>query len=268
MNNDNPDTEYKNMKTVKRTFHLCLWLTVMGVGLVFSSFMPDNTCIDEVRSIYKNMKMDDLENGSVYINYTQTTHFKKKDPSDPEQSKTTVECIFAKNQVHYKSNEIAIYMDSVDNFTVIPIRKMVFWSNSTMNKGREKRVKDYNLIQDSLFAVSKVIACKQLSETTDGYNKVVTITPEKRAQGLFKYEDVTFYINTKTQQVKKVHITFLPKLDYTGIDIVYNKIELNYQKENMKTPVKRLFVAADNKLKGGYKDYKLIDNRVKDVKTN
>lgn len=250
------------MHPLKKIVRVFLLMAATGIGLSWTSLMPGNACIEEVHTIYKSMKLDDLEKGNVYMNYTQITHFKQKQPSDPEQSKTTVECVIGKHQVHYKSNEISVYTDSVDNFTVIPMRKMVFWSNSALEQGKEKRIKGFNILQDSLFSVCRLISCKQQSNAVEGYNKVVEIAPEERATKVFQYKKVTFYINTETQSIKKVVIDFLPKFDYTSIEIIYNKLELNYQKQNLKTPVKKLFVTADNKLKGGYKDYKLVDNRI------
>ena len=250
------------VKNIRKTIRLCLFVAGVGIGLGFTSFIPGNACIEEVRNIYKNMKLDDLEKGNVYMNYTQITHFKQKQPSDPEQSKTTVECIISKHQVHYKSNEISVYTDSVDNFTVLPIRKTVFWSNSSLEQGKEKRVKGFNLLQDSLFSVCRLISCRQQYNVEEGYNKVVEMEPEPRALKFFQYRKLVFYLNTETQSIKKVYIEFLPKSEYESIELVYNKLELNYQKENLKKPVKTLFVSADNKLKGNYKNYKLIDNRV------
>lgn len=250
------------MRNIKKIVSVCLFVTCMGIGLVFTSFIPGNACIEEVHSIYKKMTLDDLEKGNVYMNYTQITHFKQKQPSDPEQSKTIIECVIGKHQVHYKSNEISVYTDSIDNFTVLPIRKTVFWSSSLMEQGKEKRVKGFNLLQDSLFFVCRLISCRQQYNVEEGYNKVVEMEPEPRALKLFQYRKLVFYLNTETQSIKKVYIEFLPKSDYESIELIYNKLELNYQKENLKKPVKTLFVSADNKLKGSYKDYKLVDNRV------
>lgn len=250
------------MKVFKKIALLIVFTAVVFIGFSFIPPIPDKGCINEVYQIYKNMNPNATSEGNVYMNYTQTTHFKKKAPSDSEQSKTTVECVIGKNQIHYKSNEIAVYIDSVDNFTVVPIRKMVFWSNSTLKKGKQdERIKGIGLLQDSLFAVCHLLSCTTESNIEKGYNKIVAMAPNEKSTDLFPYKKLTFYINTLTQTIKKIDLELLPAYDYTSIELVYNKIELNYQKENLKTPVKQLFFASNNQLKGNYKSYKLVDNR-------
>ena len=237
-----------------------LFVAAAGAGLGFTSFVPGNACIDEVYRIYKTMKPADGSRGNVYMSYTQITHLTQKQSSDPEQSKTTVECIIGKNQVHYKSNEISVYLDSVDNFTVIPIRKVVFWSNSLLERGKQKRIKDFNILQDSLFFACQLLSCKTVS-AAEGYNKVVEMAPEAKALKAFPYKKITFYIHTETQTIKRVFLELLEPREYKSIEIIYHKLELNYKKEDMNVPVKQLLLAKDNKLKGNYVNYKLVDNR-------
>ncbi|MES2286131.1 MAG: hypothetical protein V4547_10615 [Bacteroidota bacterium] len=248
----------------KKIIHLFLLISIPFIWLGWTNNIPEpgNACIEEVYRIYKGMKLEDINKGNVYINYTQITHLKQVNVSDPGLSKTNVEFIVGKNQMHYKSDEISVYMDSVDNFTVVPIRKIVFWSNSLLEKGKKERVNGFNILQDSLFSVCKLINCRQEYNVEEGYNKIVEMAPVERATKLFQYRKVVFYINTETQTIKKIYLEFLPKFEYTGIELIYNKIEKNYLKENLNSPVKKIFVSANNQLKGDYKDYKLVDNRV------
>ncbi len=252
------------MKRLKKILGLLVFVSAPFIWLGWIAHTPvtGNACIEEVHRIYKSMKLEELDNGNVYMNYTQITHFKRKNLADPATSETNVEFIVGKNQIHYKRNEIAVYIDSIDNFTVIPIRKMVFWSNSLLEQGKKERVKGFNILQDSLFSVCNLISCKQQEyNAEEGYDKIIQMAPVERATKVFPYRRVVFYINTKTQSIKKLYLEFLPKFDYTSIELIYHKIELNYLKENLKTPVKKIFVSANNQLKGDYKDYKLVDNR-------
>lgn len=248
----------------KKIIHLFLLISIpcIWLGWIVHTPEPGNSCIEEVYRIYKSMKLEDIDKGNVYINYTQITNFKQVNVSDPGLSKTNVEFIVGKNQMHYKSNEVSVYMDSIDNFTVVPMRKMIFWSSSLLEQGKKERVKGFNILQDSLFSVCKLINCRQEYNVEEGYNKVVEMEPFERAKKVFQYRKIVFYINTETKSIKKIYLEFLPKSDYTSIELIYNKIELNYLKENFNSPVKKIFVSANNKLKGEYKDYKLVDNRV------
>lgn len=249
----------------KKIIHLFLLISIPFMWLGWTNHIPEpgNSCIEEVYRIYKSMKLEDIDKGNVYINYTQITNFKQVNVSDPRLSKTNVEFIVGKNQMHYKSNEVSVYMDSIDNFTVVPMRKIVFWSNSLLEQKKKERVNGFNILQDSLFSVCKLINCRQEYNVEEGYNKVVEMEPFERAKKVFQYRKIVFYINTETKSIKKIYLEFLPKSDYTSIELIYNKIEKNYLKENLNSPVKKIFVSTNNKLKGEYKDYKLVDNRVK-----
>lgn len=252
------------MSFFKKIIHLFLLISIPCIWLGWTDHIPEpgNGCIEEVYRIYKSMKLEDIDKGNVYINYTQITNFKQVNVSDPGLSKTNVEFIVGKNQMHYKSNEVSVYMDSIDNFTVVPMRKIVFWSNSLLEQKKKERVNGFNILQDSLFSVCKLINCRQEYNVEEGYNKVVEMEPFERAKKVFQYRKIIFYINTETKSIKKIYLEFLPKSDYTSIELIYNKIEKNYLKGNLNSPVKKIFVSANNKLKGEYKDYKLVDNRV------
>lgn len=248
----------------KKIFYLFLLVSIPFIwfGWTVQLSAPGNACIEEVHRIYKSMKLEDMDKGNVYLNYTQITHFKQVNASDPAVSKTNVEFIAGKNQMHYKSNEISVYIDSIDNFTVVPLRKMIFWSGSLLEREKKERVNGFNILQDSLFSVCTLINCRQEYNVEEGYNKIVEMAPVERATKVFQYRKVVFYINTETKTIKKIYLEFLPKFEYTGIELIYNKMELNYSKEDLNSPVKKIFVSANNKLKGDYKDYKLVDNRI------
>ena len=253
------------MIQLKKISSLLLLIMLITLSFGWTTLVPayNDACIEEVHRIYKGMKPEETNKGNVYMNYTQITHFKQKAISDPATSKTTVEFIVGGEQIHYKSNEIAVYIDSIDNFTVVPMRKIIFWSNSLLEHKKKERIKDFNILQDSLFAECTLIDCRKEYNVEEGYNKVVEMAPLEKATKIYQYKKLVFYINSETQTIKKIYLEFLPKFDYTSIELIYNKIELNYEKENLKTPVKKIFVSANNKLKADYKDYKLVDNRTK-----
>ncbi len=235
---------------------------------VFLSWSPaaNNDCIKEVQDIYKNMKMDDLDKGNVYMNYTIITHFKPDGDKPRKSAKTDIEFVIGKEQMHYKTPEVIVYIDARDNFTIIPVRKVIYWSNSMLDIEKEKRVKAFTILQDTLFGISKVIDCKTKINTAEGYDKIITMVPMEKWTNVYPYKRYAFYINTKEKAIKKVIIDFLPQYEFTKIELKYNKIELKYTKESLTDPVKNIVLTAGGQLNNTYKNYTLIDNRAKGSK--
>lgn len=235
------------------------------LAFIFLSWSPvaNNDCVKEVQDIYKNMKMDDLDKGNVYMNYTITTHYKPDGDKPRKNGKTDIEFVIGKEQMHYKTPEVIVYIDTKDNFTIIPDRKVIYWSNSMLEIEKEKRIKAFTILQDTLFSISKVIECKTKINTAEGYDKIVTMEPMEKWKKVYPYMRYAFYISTKEKAIKKVIIDFLPQYEFTKIELRYNKIELNYTKVSLMDPVKNIVLTADGKLNSTYKAYTLIDNRAK-----
>jgi hypothetical protein len=236
-----------------------------GQPLVVHSVKPEEICVQEVRDIYKKMNTAKTKDAVVYMNYTLVTKMREKDDNGKDEITSHIEMMMSEEQSRYLSEQVNVYMDTKDNFTVIPIRKMIFWSNSLMDVDKEKRLKNYNLLNDSLFTVCKLIDCKTLAKETGGYNKIITLSPVERARNIFKYEKIIFYINSTKKEIKKISIECLPSLSYKAVELTYNKIDYDY-KIDLSKPVRDLFISKNEQLNKNYIGYKLADNRVSDKK--
>jgi len=219
--------------------------------------------MEEVHRIYKSMKMEDLDKGNVYMNYTIVTHYKPDGKKPRKAATTNVELVIGKTQMHYKTPEALIYVDGKDNFTIMNEQKVIYWSASLLEVEKEKRIQSFTILQDSLFTHSKLIECKTKINSAEGYNKIVVMEPQEKAKSIYPYQHFTFYINTTEKKIKKVVIDFLPKFEFNRIELIYNKIELAYKKEDLSIPVKNKVLTANGKLNDTYKTYTLIDNRAK-----
>jgi hypothetical protein len=105
-----------------------------------------------------------------------------------------------------------------------------------------------------------------LQKHTEGYNKIITLSPMERARAVFKYEKIIFYINTTKKEIKKITIECLPTLAYKALELTYNKIDYDYKATNFSQPVRDLFISKNEQLLKNYSGYKLVDNRVSDNK--
>lgn len=245
-------------------------LTLLVLSLVLFAFQPAEmpACVAEVYHIYQSYKLDEQDKGNVYMHYTIITHYQPEEGVPKESTRSDIEMLVSNRQMHYTSDDICVYTDGEDNFTVIPNRKVIYRANSLYGKDKQKSMSAYTMVQDSLFAVSEVISCKTIDNTKEGYNKVITMKPNKEGQKKYLYKDYTFYIDTDRQTIKKVEINLLPlpELIADRIVIVYNKVQKNYPGEALNKPVKNLFFTSKGVLNQRYSSYQLEDIRGKGKK--
>lgn len=238
-------------------------LVLLCISILFISWMPlsDTGCVAEVQSIYKSMKMDDLDKGNVYMNYSIITHYAVRENKPVKPAKTNVEFVIGKTQMYYKTAEAVVFIDTTDNFTIIPERKVVYWSNSMLEVEKEKRIKSFSILQDSLFQMSELVECKTQVNTAEGFNKVVIMQPMEKAKKVYPYKRFSFYINTEQKKLKKVVVEFPAGFEFTKMELIYNKIETQYTGEELNKTAKSKIVTGGNALNDQYTGYTLIDNR-------
>lgn len=245
-------------------------LLKLGVCLIVALFCFSGTiptdCIKRVHDIYKKMNSGNTENGYVYMNFTMNTKLSETVKTKDQFIQSDIEYIVGKNKMHYLSNDMKVYCDEKDNFTILPSRKLIVWTNSLMESGQGTRMKSYQVLQDSMFLTSRLLSCEVKSDNAKTYDKVIAIEPVNNSKKQYLYNKITFYINTSTNEIKKVVINYPPKSDYSSIEVIYNKVQYNYQSKELALTAKEWLFTSNGNLQDKYKTFKLIDERVKSKK--
>src|SRR5688500_5005120 len=126
------------MKSINIMRALCLALLCVP----FVAFNPgSNDCMDELKSIYKRMNSVSSENTAILLDYTvNTTLSEKAIEKGVKTAPANVKIVISKSYMRCISKEISYYQDAKNAFTVIPSRKLVYWSNSTEGLKKERSV--------------------------------------------------------------------------------------------------------------------------------
>jgi hypothetical protein len=215
--------------------------------------------MNDLRKIYRKMSAGAGDRAVVLLDYTVNTvlsegAIKKGMKTAP----SNVKLLASKDHVRCISKEMSFYQDEKNAFTVIPSRKMIYWSNSTAGaqSGKADRL---SMLQDTLFTLSKVIECRK--EQGSGYDRCIVIQPNAKAQKMFNISRMSFYVSDAKEEIKKVVIIYLEQDPVVRSEIVFNEISTDHKGEDISKPVKGLFIQAKGKLSPEYKSYTLVDNR-------
>jgi hypothetical protein len=243
---------------------LCVVACTAILGWAFCVPGPE-PCLDEVRSLYRKLNSLDAlknpENKMYYLHYSvkAVAHdsMKNKIPD------TEIRMWMNRERMEVQSKEMEVYQDEKNAFVVLPTRKMILRNDPDRRANLVKRRK-LNLLQDTLFALSRIVSCEKLPGTA---LKRLILEVNEEGQRLLKIKRLTFLVDLPAQQIKNI------RLDYTHADSggvtelasVNYKIEemsMDYKNKNLDGNIASHFVGWNDKLLSRYDGFKLVDNRV------
>lgn len=232
--------------------------------LLFSqtSFAGKDDCLQLIKSAYAKMDDSTLATSSKikYMSFSIKTSLHQLPVEKESVSTSEVELIAGKGQSRYISKEVSVYQDHDNAFTVVPTQKKVYWSNSTMNLEKSKRAKTLQLMHDTLLKVCTVKECKKENDAALGYDQYIVLEPNAKAAEYFQMKQIAFYINSNTQELKKMIISYLPDNKIKSVEWTFHKTDNDYAAKDMEVAVKSIFMKGEE-LNAAYKEYQLVDNR-------
>jgi hypothetical protein len=245
--------------------------SLIAIALLFFNVFPNvygednSSCIQSLRDIYKKMNsIPETTDGKTiyYMNFNIKTTLRKQ---SLEPSLSDVELMVGKNQMRYLSREMVIYEDEKNSFTVIPSRETIYWGDSNIGHNKNQREKRMTILQDTLFDLCSLEECRNVNQSKEGYDRIIVLKASSEAQKLFGMNKLTFFVNSITDQIKKISIEYPDNNQVSSVEMTYNSINYNYQKNNFSRPVKSFFMDDKQELLSAYKQYQLIDNRKKQI---
>ena len=209
-----------------------------------------NQCLGKIKTIESPPK-----GKAYYMSYATRTAF--NDPSiKPVTSE--VELIVTHEQSHYRSKEFDYFHDQKDAFTIMPMTRMIFWSDSPALLLKKRDLSPLASFRDQALSRAKLT---QLKNNTGNTNSIlVKIEHDQELQQQVDYQYVVLELDTQRKQVTRTLFKYKEKHDVDKLEIKYNTIDMNYKVSTPKQ-VRNLVVSNDSKLLSKYNHFKLIDNR-------
>ena len=238
-------------------------LTLLCWSIAFCSHAQDNAgCKSELKNVLKALSDVNAEvpKGKLYYLDYEVKATLRGEQNDA--GKERIRALFADNEVMVLSNYMEIYADGQHTFTVLPKQKKVLWSNATKGYGTQFR-QQYGLqIQDSLFAYSTVIKCEM--EEWNGKNlRKVALQCSARGKQALNLEQVTFWHDPKSLELKRVAIDYAKRGNIEQMDVTFKSIEYDYRGELKMVNFAKKYLSGDRLNSGKYNGYELQDLRKK-----
>lgn len=218
--------------------------------------------IELVRSIYSGMNLVPENKQVFYTRFSITTTLRDVPANAPAVSRSDAEMLVSETQSRYISKAVEVYMDNDDAFTVMPVRKTIYRSDSYREKGREKRMEQLPVLHDSLFTRCRVAESRTVNE--GGADRCIILVP-KTGKVLYGISRYIFYINTQSKKLEKVITEYPSDHRFERVEIDYHVFDFNYNMPAMFKPIRPLFVTGKNKLQPAYAGYQLVDSRKKNA---
>ncbi len=247
---------------MNRKNHILLLLCLLFVPGLYAT----EPCMKEVKSCYarlSELSKTPLGKQVYYVSYTVRAVSVDSSASLPV---STVQMWINKNGLMIKSRDMEVYQDEADVFTLLPRQKLILRSQTLPASMARHEAKRFGMIQDTIFAVSKVLSCKQ-----NGALKTIVIEPSARAKERMNLDKLTFVINSAQGRIEKIRLEYttayiqqqankVKVLEYT-----FNDLSFDYQGQKPAAQVKKKFVDHQNRLTAAYTQagFKYMDNRKK-----
>lgn len=245
------------------------FLIIIISSICLSSFIltDDNeSCLKEVKMIFNKMNATVPQQNKVYhFKYELSTTLNNKGKDGKNMTNTSeIEIITSKDQKWFLSKDISVYQDKVNCFTVVHGKKMIYWSDMTKDNPKEDKMARFKKVQDTLLKQSDVVSCSAYDK--EDISKVVVLKPKPKLASYIEVKQVTYYINSAKQEIKKIKVEYPSNKDILSVLFSFKENDFDYQKEKLNTPIKNLFINSKGSLQKVYEGYQLLDIRNKPKK--
>jgi hypothetical protein len=200
------------------------------------------------------------QNGKVnYMKYSvQATLSAGKDEAE-ETNTTHFEAITYNNNARIYSKEMVVLRDSKNTFSILPQKKVIYWTDTFIKENSADAYADLRKMQDSVFKKCDKVEC--VSVTGKAYNKQITVYLNKAMSAYMQMSSVVYCINNQNHTLHEVVVNYIPKMQFKTIKYVFEEQNSDYKQVNMTVPVTTLVFDNGTTLKKQYAAYKLIDSR-------
>ena len=239
---------------------------ILLFAAVLCSFESKEDCFKELYQISKKYnKLPDKN--QIYYYKLKIKNIMRNESY--EDSESEVEIIMDRSTMHFKSDEMEIYIDKEVRITFLPNRKKIAIHNSFDVNNPFKRMKRLLTVRDTILENSVILKCEYInSEKGGNWGKKIKLRLGDdlyypQANAILQYN-----LDLNKDIIRNITIEYPSpyKVRKTSVDVV--NIDFDYQTNELKKPVKSIFINNSNELKEEYKNYEFIDTRNKRIMNN
>lgn len=221
---------------------------------------PTGECMQEVRSIYGRVSTPPGADSTCAFSCRVIAH--AADTATMKTSVADVDYILNERGMWITSDYFSAYRDSFDVFTVIPGTRTIFRSDGRGSFRSEMSGADMGWIRDSILTRSQLLECADESDSTGAAIRRVRLAPDPAVRGRFGIQEMTLLLDLERRQLRMVRMIPTDASLYAKIEWYFSPLKIGLATEEFRRPVAERFIAADGEVRGEWKGYKMVDNRM------
>ncbi|PCH92738.1 MAG: hypothetical protein COB85_07815 [Bacteroidetes bacterium] len=158
------------------------------------------------------------------------------------------------------NKEMEVYQDSLDAFTVLSSKKLIYRQDPQLFSGKDNQQKLFVAFQDSLLELTTVRECREFEKLVSGADILISLELNNKSKAAYKLERLDFYLDRSKRRIKKVITWNLPSDAVNHTIITWLELDYNHKMpDQLKGPVAAIFLDAEGRLQKPYGDFTLID---------
>ncbi|OFX36441.1 MAG: hypothetical protein A2X08_14585 [Bacteroidetes bacterium GWA2_32_17] len=218
--------------------------------------------MQQLKSIFKKLSSDYLPvaNQNIYFKYSVNTELPLVKGKKVPNYLTTVEVIAGAGKSIVKTPLLEIYNNGNYTVSIVTIEKSIQIALNIKSKSSAKHPEQLKLLEDTLFSMSKI----EKNELIKGKNFVVRLIRLRlNTDGakLFGIATVDFYVDEKSQEVRRMKIYYYNNEYYRSAEYTFIKRTQDYKTDILNKDFASFFLNSKGQLIETYKDYELNDYR-------
>ncbi|WP_156027026.1 hypothetical protein [Sporocytophaga myxococcoides] len=240
--------------------YVCLCI---GSMILLMSAIATDPCIALLEHVFDKMNTKTLpETKKVYLfEYNVKTVLKDKSYHNGVIS-SDIRLVAGTNYTEVISKDMEVYQDEVQCYSVIPSRKVIYLSDSQLNKKPSAEdQQNFAGLQKIILEKAKVKECKDVEDKEHRFDKEIHLELDPRISKELNMNRVDFLVDSKNEKVYQTNIFYPSNHKFQSVLLTYRNIDFNHKGQASVKPFKNKFLNADGTLKPAFKGYKLVDVR-------
>lgn len=243
----------------------------LGLGTLGSYALnpPNEGCMDELRRAYEKLQSAQqfpTSNTTFHVNYS--VKVMSRDSLNDEAVQSTVEMWMQGNYMHLKSNEMEIYQDEKDVFSIFHQSNLIMRCDKGAAGGKSQKINRLSIFRDTLFALSEITNC-EVSGSGSSVQKTMEMTVGDKGREMYKIASVQFMLNMKTEAIQQVRINYTPAYkspipameNVAYVEYTIHDLDFNSREKLKEERIAGQFMESSKKLNNKFQGYEFVDAR-------
>ncbi len=233
--------------------------------IIYNAFAlqkENDDCLQQLKTIHQQFVIASMPTDlkTLFLEYSIKTTMGRQFGGAVKVSKVNV---YANKEKSYLiSKDIKIYQDFAASVSVLSMKKTIYINDFKGRESKSHLFKQLSFLQGEMFDTSHVQACDNVEMNAHPYKRI-QLGFSKNWEKRLGIEQLTFYLDPDNNDIKKIDARFNPNHKIATIQTEFNAFNQDYKTQLLDASALSQVFGSNGKLLPAYKDYKVIDMRIK-----